>query len=84
MENHRTTSENLEARFDAGENVLDYFDAERAFRRNQVEKVMPAKPLLVRFWLKISEIKAVEEKADGQERTLQLRRVLGGRELNPC
>lgn len=84
MKNDKTTSENLEARFDAGEDVLDYFDTGKAFRRNQVEKVMPAKPLLVRIWLKISEIKAVEAKADGQERTLQLSYVRGGRELNPC
>ena len=84
MKNGKTTSENLEARFDAGEDVLDYFDTEKAVRRNQVEKVMSAKPWLVRFWLKISEIKAVEAKADGQQHTLQLRYVRGGRELTPC
>ena len=30
----KTTAENLEARFDAGEDVLDYFDTRTAFRRN--------------------------------------------------
>ena len=30
----KTTSANLEARFDAGENVLDYFDAKKSVRRN--------------------------------------------------
>ena len=30
----KTTAENLEARFDAGEKVSDYFDAKKAFRRN--------------------------------------------------
>jgi hypothetical protein len=84
MKNDKTTAENLEARFDAGEDVADYFDAAKAVRRNQVEKVMPAKPMFVRFWLKISEIKAVQAKADGQQHTLQLRYVRGGRELNPC
>ena len=30
----KTTSANLEARFDAGENVLDYFDAKKSVRCN--------------------------------------------------
>ena len=30
----KTTRENLEARFDAGESVLDYFDTGKAVRRN--------------------------------------------------
>jgi len=34
MKNNKTTAENLEARFDAGENVSDYFDAAKAVRRN--------------------------------------------------
>ncbi len=34
----KTTAENLEARFDAGEDVLDYFDLTRARRPGQ-EKV---------------------------------------------
>ena len=62
MNNDKTTSKNLEARFAAGEDVLDYFDTGMAFRRNQVAKTMPAKPFLVRLWLKVSEIKAEEAK----------------------
>jgi hypothetical protein len=84
MKNDKTTAENLEARFDAGEDVMDYFATEKAFRRNQVEKIMPAKPFFVRFWLKISEIKSVEAMVDGQKRTLELRYLRGGRELNAC
>jgi hypothetical protein len=34
MKNNKTTAENLEARFDAGGNVSDYFDAAKAVRRN--------------------------------------------------
>jgi hypothetical protein len=34
MKNNKTTAENLEARFDAGEDVSDYFDAAKAVRRN--------------------------------------------------
>jgi len=30
--NHRTTAENLETKFDQGEDVLDYFDLARASR----------------------------------------------------
>ena len=30
----KTTAENLESRFDAGENILDYFDDSTARRRN--------------------------------------------------
>jgi hypothetical protein len=30
----KTTAQNLESRFDAGDNVLDYFDATTALRRN--------------------------------------------------
>jgi hypothetical protein len=32
----KTTAENLEARFDAGEDVLDYFDTASAVRVNHV------------------------------------------------
>jgi hypothetical protein len=38
MKNGKTTAENLEARFDAGEDVSDYFDDTKAFHRNRVEK----------------------------------------------
>jgi hypothetical protein len=34
MKNSKTTAENLEVRFDAGEDVSDYFDATKAVRRN--------------------------------------------------
>lgn len=34
MNKRKTTVENLEARHDAGEDVLDYFDPARARRRN--------------------------------------------------
>ena len=30
----KTTAENLESRFDAGEDVSDYFDDKKSFRRN--------------------------------------------------
>lgn len=32
--NTKTTAKNLESRFDAGENILDYFDDATALRRN--------------------------------------------------
>jgi len=35
MKNNKTTAENLEARFDAGEDVSDYFDDTKAFRPNE-------------------------------------------------
>jgi hypothetical protein len=38
MKNGKTTAENLEARFDAGEDVSDYFDDTKAFHRNRAEK----------------------------------------------
>jgi hypothetical protein len=38
MKNGKTTAENLETRFDAGEDVSDYFDDTKAFHRNQVGK----------------------------------------------
>jgi hypothetical protein len=38
MKNEKTTAENLEARFDAGEDVSDYFDDTKAFHRNRVGK----------------------------------------------
>jgi predicted DNA binding CopG/RHH family protein len=31
----KTTAENLEARFDAGDDVMDYFATEKAFRPNE-------------------------------------------------
>ncbi|MEI7807877.1 MAG: CopG family transcriptional regulator [Verrucomicrobiota bacterium] len=34
MNKQKTNSKNLEARFDAGEEVLDYFDTAKAVRRN--------------------------------------------------
>lgn len=34
MNKQKTSSKNLETRFDAGENVLDYFDTSKAIRRN--------------------------------------------------
>jgi hypothetical protein len=43
MKNNKTTAENLEARFDAGEDVSDYFDDTKAFHRNQVEKELNRK-----------------------------------------
>jgi hypothetical protein len=33
----QTTAENLESRFDSGKNVLDYFDADGAIRRINVD-----------------------------------------------
>jgi predicted DNA binding CopG/RHH family protein len=33
----KTTAENLEARFDAGEDVLDYFDPAASVRRNHLK-----------------------------------------------
>ncbi len=38
MSKNKTTAENLEARFDAGEDVLDYFDPSRAVRINRVKE----------------------------------------------
>jgi hypothetical protein len=38
MKNEKTTAENLEARFDAGEDVSDYFDDTKVFHRNLAEK----------------------------------------------
>jgi predicted DNA binding CopG/RHH family protein len=35
MKKNKTTAENLEARFDAGEDVSDYFDDTKAFRLNE-------------------------------------------------
>jgi predicted DNA binding CopG/RHH family protein len=32
-----TTAENLESRFDAGEDVSDYFDDKKSFRRNHLQ-----------------------------------------------
>lgn len=69
MENNKTNSDNLEARFDAGEDVLDYFDTGKAIRRNQLEQVMPAKPLPVRNRLKRFKIKAVEATPNGPEQS---------------
>jgi hypothetical protein len=43
MKNGKTTAENLEARFDAGEDVSDYFDDTKAFHRNRVEKELNRK-----------------------------------------
>jgi predicted DNA binding CopG/RHH family protein len=37
MSKLKTTAENLEARFDAGEDVLDYFDTAKAARRNHAK-----------------------------------------------
>jgi len=34
MSKQKTTAQNLESRFDAGEDVLDYFDTAKAVRRN--------------------------------------------------
>jgi predicted DNA binding CopG/RHH family protein len=34
MNKQKTNNKNLEARFDAGEDVLDYFDTSKAVRRN--------------------------------------------------
>ena len=34
MNKQKTSSKNLEARFDAGEDVSDYFDTSKAVRRN--------------------------------------------------
>ena len=34
MSSNKTTAKNLETRFDAGEDVSDYFDTEKAFRLN--------------------------------------------------
>lgn len=34
MTNQKTTAQNLEARFDASEDVTDYFDKTKAVRRN--------------------------------------------------
>jgi hypothetical protein len=43
MKNGKTTAENLEARFDAGEDVSDYFDDTKAFHRNRVGKELARK-----------------------------------------
>jgi hypothetical protein len=38
MKNNKTTAENLEARFDRGEDVSGYFNVRKAFRRNGRER----------------------------------------------
>lgn len=37
MSKQQTTAQNLESRFDAGEEVLDYFDAAKAVRINHTK-----------------------------------------------
>jgi hypothetical protein len=37
MSKPKTTAQNLESRFEAGEDVLDYFDTVRAVRRNHAK-----------------------------------------------
>ena len=37
MSEPKTTAQNLESRFDAGEDVLDYFDTAKAVRRNHTK-----------------------------------------------
>lgn len=37
MSKQQTTAQNLESRFDAGEEVLDYFDATKAVRINHAK-----------------------------------------------
>ena len=36
--NKKTTAQNLESRFDAGEDVLDYFNRDKSFRPGHVKK----------------------------------------------
>jgi predicted DNA binding CopG/RHH family protein len=38
MSSNKTTRKNLEARFDAGADVTDYFAVEKAFRRNHCKE----------------------------------------------
>ena len=73
MKNDKTTAENLEARFDAGEDVMDYFATEKAFRRNQVVKIMPAKPLHIRLWRRLFPLRGVEVEVDGIMREASLK-----------
>ena len=37
MSKPKTTAQNLESRFEAGEDVLDYFDTAKAVRRNHAK-----------------------------------------------
>jgi hypothetical protein len=37
MRKQKTTAQNLETRFDAGQDVLDYFDTAKAVRRNHAK-----------------------------------------------